>query len=470
MDKIDKSLFSEVLNHKLTECASSIEIEYIDDYFTRNHIPDYMKDTTKTVGLDDTRFIEWMKTNILKTMNKVQIASFFNQIERALFEANVSLDQSVLTKSGNINLNANLHGFIFEEVHAATFNANAKLAGKGNQIRAIALKPNPGHTYAANSVDIRIQRYDLKTNKWVNAGAYQAKCCKTPDATIKSFANGSYGNQKYLVPKGYESEVRAGVSSRKSVSECIEFDGITSTPISYENTVKLANAKQAGEFSELGLEHIDKDTLIQSSIHSVLTGIFTDALVRTVFLSVEHLFGQSSKSFSEDVIENAKGLSIDSMKIALTETVEHFIECGKLVLPECMVELSAGTRTCFIYESISFILDACIVLYSVHTGKQNQVEATAAIIKSAIVTLSAMIGTGIGAASGTGPLGTAFGGFLGTFGGNKLIGWIGEENITRFAEYSIETWDIAKEQIEFVKSQLHEKVQEITKEEVFALT
>lgn len=259
-----------------TELISGIEIYYtkkkeVEKYqsigitngdYVGNEILEKVADEIEEAEIVDTKeVIEDMKEarNILSNYNEAMIYetaaikepqlvvnvlsansvnNYVDTINTAIDNANKTLMESVTTKSGTINQNPNLDGFIFEEYHAGTFNVDA--AVKQKPYHAEALKPELGETYGKNSIDLVIE----DSGKYVKK--YSAKAYKNANETTKSFYDKitgyKYKFQSKLVPTDQTSEIANSVDKIKYNN--VESKGITKTEIKeIQNDLQTGNKK-----------------------------------------------------------------------------------------------------------------------------------------------------------------------------------------------------------------------------------
>ena len=246
-----------------TELISGIEIYYqkkkeVEKYqsvgitngdYIGNQILEKVADEIEEAEIIDTKeVIEDMKeaSNILSQYNEAMIYetaaikepqlvanvlsaksvnNYVDTVNTTIDNANKTLMESVTTKTGNINQNPNLDGFIFEEYHAGTFNIDA--AVKQKSYYAEALKPEIGETYGKNSIDIVIE----DSGKYVKK--YSAKAYKNTNETAKSFYDKitgyKYKFQSKLVPTDQVGDIANSVDKIKYNN--VESKGITKSEI-----------------------------------------------------------------------------------------------------------------------------------------------------------------------------------------------------------------------------------------------
>ena len=174
-------------------------------------------------------------TNVLSAKS---VNNYVDTVNNAIDSANKTLMESITTKTGNINQNPNLDGFIFEEYHAGTFNIDATV--KQKSYHAEVLKPGAGETYGKNSIDIVIKEAKKNMKK------YSAKAYKNANETAKSFYDKitgyKYKFQSKLVPTDQTREIVNSVDKIKF--DNVESKGITKTEIkNIQNELQSGNKK-----------------------------------------------------------------------------------------------------------------------------------------------------------------------------------------------------------------------------------
>jgi len=173
--------------------------------------------------------------NVLSTKS---VNNYVDTVNTAIDNANKTLVESVTTKTGMINQNPNLDGFIFEEYHAGTFNIDATV--KQKPYYAEALKPEIGETYGKNSIDLIIE----DSGKYVKK--YSAKAYKNANETAKSFYDKitgyKYKFQSKLVPTDQTRDITNSVDKVKYND--VESKGITKAEIKdIQNDLQSGNKK-----------------------------------------------------------------------------------------------------------------------------------------------------------------------------------------------------------------------------------
>ena len=175
---------------------------------------------------------------VANVLSAKSVNNYVDTVNNAIDSANKTLMESITTKTGNINQNPNLDGFIFEEHHAGTFNIDATV--KQKPYHAKVLKPKLGETYRKNSIDIVIE----DSGKYVKK--YSAKAYKNAKESAKAFYDKitgyKYKFQSKLVPTDQVGDIANSVDKIKYNN--VESKGITKAEIKdIQNDLQSGNKK-----------------------------------------------------------------------------------------------------------------------------------------------------------------------------------------------------------------------------------
>lgn len=375
--------------------------------------------------------------------NQTAIVKLFSDLQQNINRINTDLvTSSIASSTRAVNQNPQLHGFLFEEIHAAVFNMRARMAGK--PYVAMVLKPRPGQTYAKNSIDILI--LNSKTHEKLQQ--YQLKCCATSDATIQAISNGDYHNQRLLVADGQAQDVKNAFPS-KTVTTHLEYDGITSNSVTYTKAKELQNAIQSGKWDAINWGEYSNKELFYAGVQSLKTPVLIDVLMRTVIGVGIKIAGHTEDSWSDILKKNVLGVLDDTTKLGITTAIQISIKKG---MAETVLAKLPSSE---IYAVVSLAIDTVKEIVMVAEGKQDITEAIDNIAKKTVVAAAQVAGGAGGAALGTwiaGPIGAEVGRFVATLGCGILA-----ERVYDFVEKKItETND------EVIKNSppLHEKYSE----------
>jgi len=222
---------------KVTDEIEEAEIvdtkEVIEDMKEASNILSQYNETMiyETAAIKEAQLV----ANVLSTKS---VNNYIDTVNTAIDNANKTLVESVTTKTGNINQNPNLDGFIFEEYHAGTFNIDA--AVKQKSYHAEALKPELGESYGKNSIDLIVE----DSGKYVKK--YSAKAYKNAKESAKAFYDKitgyKYKFQSKLVPTDQTGDIANSVDKLKY--DNVESKGITKAEIKdIQNDLQSGNKK-----------------------------------------------------------------------------------------------------------------------------------------------------------------------------------------------------------------------------------
>jgi len=156
---------------------------------------------------------------VANVLSAKSVNNYVDTVNNAIDSANKTLMESITTKTGNINQNPNLDGFIFEEYHAGTFNIDATV--KQKPYHAEALKPEIGETYGKNSIDLIVE----DSGKYVKK--YSAKAYKNAKESAKAFYDKitgyKYKFQSKLVPTDQVGDIANSVDKIKYKTDIFNF-------------------------------------------------------------------------------------------------------------------------------------------------------------------------------------------------------------------------------------------------------
>lgn len=192
---------------------------------------------------------QWLANKIAKAATGVSIiqhGEYLNQINNSLTNANAQIMRTITTKSGEISQSYNLDGFIAEQFHVNTFNANAAVA-KSNYYAEVKV-PEAGQTYGKNSIDIVIR--DRTSGKLTPVHQYQVKYGANAKETIKMLREHGdvtkYSNQQIVVPPDQVLEVQKAFPGKTVVSRIggTEKVSITSSELTKQEAKELQTISQ----------------------------------------------------------------------------------------------------------------------------------------------------------------------------------------------------------------------------------
>ena len=221
-----------------------------------------------------------------KIMAFNKMTRYFDNINEVIAKGNEKMVNSLMTKAGNINQNPQLDGFIFEQFHENTFNIDAATKDVTN-VRAEALVPKEGTSYGKNSVDlvVKVKKGDIE--KVVRR--YQAKLSKNAE---ELYRRGNYRFQRKLYGKGQE-EVG---------NTTVEYNGITSKPMSKEEAKSIQNEVQKGN-TEAAKQSFEKDVDIKILSKQLAKQTMVSA---TIGMGTGMLMSAGTKIIQGEIIDGLK--------------------------------------------------------------------------------------------------------------------------------------------------------------------
>ena len=204
----------EIEDEKAEEMASET-VDAIHEY------DDNLKSVNESAskGINKEQWLANKIANAATGVSVIQHGEYLNQINNSLTNANAQMLRTVTTKAGEISQCKNLDGFIAEQFHVNTFNANAALA-KSKFVAEVKV-PEAGQTYGKNSIDIVVK--DITTGKATPVHQYQVKYGANASETIKLLREHGevtkYSNQQIVVPPEQVAEVQKAFPGKTVVSK-----------------------------------------------------------------------------------------------------------------------------------------------------------------------------------------------------------------------------------------------------------
>ncbi|MDR1606217.1 MAG: hypothetical protein LBS41_03795 [Streptococcaceae bacterium] len=333
-------------------------------------------------------------------MSTKETVAYLQKLDSALQASNESLNSTILTQAGVVNLNPSLDGFIAEQYHAQTFNLNA--AATGSPYRAKVLQPE-GKGYAKNSVDIVIEDGNGKVEN-----RYQAKYCKDAESTAKAFENGDYRGQQKLVPEDQAKDIQ-----KKCTTVLEAPDGTTSTPLTKQGAKDLQKEAQSGNWNDLNWnEYRTKDIAIGIGKQAGKAALMGAAI--GVGFNVAQKVWHGEKIDGEEIIETALISGADfGVKAAAAGALKVGSEKG--IISAIPKGTPAGTIANIVFVGV----ENAKVLRKIATKELTVIEGINQMEQVTVSTVAGIAasvnGAEVGAAIGIGfgPVGIVVGGFVG---------------------------------------------------------
>lgn len=366
---------------------------------------------------------DWLKGKITEAAKGLSVHEFGNYLSRvdaALEMGNAQMMRTVTTQAGEISRCMNLDGFIAEQHHVNTFNANAAL--KHSNYEARVQVPGPGETYGRNSFDTVI--VDKTTGRIVQQ--YQVKYGATAQETIKLLKSGNYQNQRILVPADQVAEVQAAfphktVSSTMGSKELGVFSNDLTKAQAKEIQTKI---QDAGIMERMGYDAFQtKDLMVHIGKNAGVMGIQSAAISTGFTLAANVLSGEDIDP--DTVMETAFTTGADaSVKAAATGALKVCSEKGVVAV------IPPGTPAHIIANIACVGIEDAKILAKVAAGELTISEGLDQMGRTSTAMVCGLgwggVGMGMGAAALSwipivGPiLGGVIGGMAGYMAGSKM--------------------------------------------------
>ncbi|MBP3576948.1 MAG: hypothetical protein J6K15_02445 [Lachnospiraceae bacterium] len=363
----------------------------------------------------------WLEADLKRTTSHMaaqEQAKYFKEIDACLKEGNENMRDTILTKAGVVNQNMNLDGFIAEQHHARTFNANAK--AQGSDLHAEVLKPKPGERYGKNSVDVVIKDSNGKI-----VSRYQVKYGATAEDTIRMIKEGDYRGQQIIVPEDQVEAVQKAFPDRK-VSSTISNGKTKSNPMSKEEAKKQQEqAQKNGNFLEMDYSSLSTKDIVKSVSKNVGIAAAQTALM-SAGANVASQLIQGEPIDGEEVIETAITSGADSgVKTAAAAGIKIASEKGLIKF------IPKGTPADVITNIATIGVENVKIAGQIATGDLTPREGLDAMEQTTASCIAGIAAGAKGAAIGAkigavfGPVGIAVGTFVGNVVGNLAGSTVG---------------------------------------------
>lgn len=358
-----------------------------------------------------------------------EVSNYLNGLNNALHEANERMQNTVLTKSREINQNPNLDGYIAEQRHAQSYNLDA--AARGNSgTHAEVLEPKPGEVYGKNSVDIVVK----DTNTGRIEKRYQSKFGKDANATERMYKEGDYRGQQKLVPPEQQADISAKTTDK------IETGDARSKPLTKAEAKELQERTQNGGDISFDWNDFDNWSLARGIGKEAAKSAALSAAISIGSDLAASLLGKKDLDGKEIAVNAVKGIVDTGAKTATTAALVTAVERGafdpfvvvenpavsviargpRIVIPAKVLPAAAAAVVQLGFENakIAYKLikgemdleEACEAMGDVTvsvTGGATAAYFAAPLGAGAAASIGALLGTTVG------PIGTAIGGFIG---------------------------------------------------------
>lgn len=375
---------------------------------------------------------QWLANKIAKAatgVSVVQHGEYLNQINNSLTNANAQMLRTITTKSGEISQSYNLDGFIAEQFHVNTFNANAALAK--SKYYAEVKVPEAGQTYGKNSVDVVI--LDRTSGKMAPVHQYQVKYGANAKETIKMLRDYGdvtrYSNQQIVVPPEQVLEVQKAFPGKTVVSQIGGTDkvSITSNKLTKQSAKKLQTISQDLEAVPIVDWNLfqTKDLALQIGRNAGLMGVQSAAITTGFALAEQIVKGEGIDA--EETVTLAVNTGADAgVKAATAGALKVGVERGVIgIIPK-------GTPIGVLTNIACVGIENIKILAKVATG---EITMSQALDQMGRTSVSMVYGIGWGAAGmGVGALALSWIPVVGPVVGGLVGGMVGYMAGSKFGE------------------------------------
>lgn len=376
---------------------------------------------------------QWMANSIAKASSGVSVIEqgvYLAGIDNALSNANAQMAQMVTTKASEhtiVSQNMNLDGFIAEQHHVNSFNANAAL-NKSKYFAEVKV-PEPGDTYGKNSFDVVIR--DSSNPKATPVHQYQIKYGANANETIKMLRDygdvTKYGNQQIVVPPDQVEAVQKAFPGKTVVSHIGGTDkvSIKSTELTKEQAKELQlKVQEDGSVPTTDWNTFkNKDLALQIGKNAGMVGLQAAAITTGFSLASQVIKGEGIDT--EETVELALKTGADAgVKAAVAGALKVATEKGIIRL------IPKGTPIGVLTNIACVSIENIKILAKVATGELTMAQAMEQMGRTSVSMVYSIgwgtVGMSIGAAALSwipivGPVvGGLVGGIIGSMAGSKF--------------------------------------------------
>lgn len=373
---------------------------------------------------------QWFADKVAEASVGVSVIDYGNylqSIDTALTNANAQMMRTVTTNAGDISKQIYLDGFMAEQHHVNTFNANAALAK--SKFFAEVKVPEAGETYGKNSFDIVIR--DITNPKATPVHQYQVKYGKDAQHTIRLLREHSdvtkYSNQQIVVPPKQVDAVKKAFPGKTIVSEIggTEKVNIKSDPLTKEQAenMQLEVQKKSNIPTTDWNSFTTKDLVMNVGKNAGVAGMQA-AVMATGFTLVAKLI-EDEPIETDEVVETALKTGADAgIKAAAAGALKIGAEKGIIgIIPKGTPAGIVANIACVSIENIKILSKVATGELTMSQGLDKMGRTTTSMVYG-IGWGNAGMGIGAVALSWipiVGPIaGGLLGGILGYMGGSKF--------------------------------------------------
>lgn len=423
-----KQQFKEELPNLTDDEAEKMAVETVDS------IKEY-DDNLRSINESAKRGVskeQWMADHITRASAGVSVIQYgenLNSVDKVLTNANAQMLRTVTTKAGEISRSYNLDGFIAEQYHVNTFNANAALH-KSKYFAEVKV-PEAGETYGKNSVDVVIR--DVTNPKATAVHQYQVKYGSDAKATIQMLREHGevtkYSNQQIVVPADQVAEVQEAFPGKTVVSTIGGTDkvAITSNELTKEQAKEFQlKVQEDGQAISTDWNTFQtKDLALQIGKNAGIAGLQAAAITTGFSLVTQMIEGDEIDV--DQTVEVALTTGVDAgIKAATAGALKVAVEKGFISL------IPKGTPAGIIANMVCVGIENVKILAKVATGELTMSQAMEQMGRT---TTSMIYGIGWGAAGvGIGAAALAWIPIVGPVVGGLVGGMVGYMAGSKFGE------------------------------------
>lgn len=371
----DKEWLKSIFQEELTDCTEEQADKLAKE--TVSSIKEYDKNlaSINEAAKNGTSKEQWFAEHVSEASVGVavnQYGEYLNKINNTLTNANAQMLRTVTAKSGEISQCYNLDGFIAEQYHVNTFNANAAL--QKSKYFAEVKVPEAGETYGKNSFDIVIR--DSSNPKATAVHQYQVKYGSDAKATIQMLRDHGeitkYSNQQIVVPAEQLEEVQKAFPGKTVVSYIGGTDKVpvTSNSLTKEQAKALQSKVQDEKLPVTTDWNVfqTKELALQIGKNAGLAGVQAAAITTGFSLAAQVMKGEGIDV--DETVEQALKTGTDAgVKAAAT---------GALIVAsekEIICLIPAGTPVAAIANLVCVSIENIKILSKLAAGELTVAQA-----------------------------------------------------------------------------------------------
>lgn len=330
---------------------------------------------------------QWFADKVAEASVGVSVVDYGNylkSIDTSLTNANAQMLRTVTTNAGDISEALNLDGFIAEQHHVNTFNANA--AAAKSKFFAEVKVPEAGETYGKNSFDVVIR--DATNPKATPVHQYQVKYGADAKATIQLLKEHGdvtkYSNQQIVVPPEQVEEVRKAFPGKTIVSEIGGTDkvAVKSSALTKEQAKKMQlEVQEKGNIPATDWNSFNtKDLVMSVGKNAGLAGVQAAAITTGFTLAAKVLSNEPIET--DEVVETALKTGADAgVKAAAAGALKVGSEKGIIsIIPKGTAPSIIANIACVGIENIKILAKVVSGELTMSQGLEKMGRTTTSMI------------------------------------------------------------------------------------------